>query len=101
LGTVKKARRLFRRSRVACAIIPLHIAPTDAEHANYSTIAAKTFPCGFNVQRCLQGCDCSSAVRAIAAQAGKNTTIDHVALVGGCQATRIVANCSKPFRKVA
>jgi hypothetical protein len=55
MGVVKKACRLFYRSRVACAVAPLHIAPTEVEHANCPTRDVKTIHCGSNVAALSEG----------------------------------------------
>jgi hypothetical protein len=54
-SAVKKAGELFCESRVACAVAPLHVAPTNVEHANCPTRYVKTIHSGSNVRQQSEG----------------------------------------------
>jgi hypothetical protein len=88
IGAVKKAPELFYRTHVACAVAPLHVAPTEVEHANCPMRNVKTIRCGFDVRRYTKRLCCSSQRRCVAVPSGINGTSDHVAPLGRCQAAR-------------
>lgn len=97
MGVVKNGGEVFRRGSVACAVVPLHVAPTEVHRAGCSKSDAKTNCCGSGARPSFEAYSRSSVARRPPAPAGINGTTDHGAPSRECQAIPLRRELGQAF----